>query len=98
MKKRVTAILMLGVLAIGMTTMTGCESWNRTVKSVKSDVGGGLPRTVTLYSYNGDELDSWTGKFDVSESTNEVFFDIDGKRVIIHGGIVVNEEITVGDD
>lgn len=55
-------------------------------------MGGGLERTVTLYDYTGKEIERWTGKFDVSESENEVYFDVDGKRVIIHGGIVVNEE------
>ena len=46
-----------------------------------------------MYDYSGNEIRSWTGKFDVSESENEVYFDNeDGKRVIIHGGIVINEE------
>lgn len=84
-------ILMLTACAL-VLTMTGCESWSRAKKSIESDVGGGLDRTVTLYSNTGEEIKSWSGKFDVSESENEIFFDLDGKRVIIHGGIVVNEE------
>lgn len=49
--------------------------------------------SVTLYDYQGDALDGWSGKFDVSEDDNEVYFDdADGKRVIIQGGIVVCEE------
>ena len=41
----------------------------------------------------GEEKKSWTGKFDISESENEIFFDdADGKRVVIHGGIVICEE------
>ena len=40
----------------------------------------------------GQVIRQYAGKFDVSESENEVYFDIDGKRVIIHGGIVINEE------
>jgi len=51
-----------------------------------------LNRTVTLYDYNGNVLDEWSGQFDVTNSETEVYFDLDGKRVIIHGGIVVNEE------
>lgn len=47
---------------------------------------------MTLYSYNGDKIESWSGKFDVSSSETETYFYIDGKRVIIHVGIVVNEE------
>ena len=68
------------------------ESTQRALKSYHSEFGGGLNRTVTVYDYNGDEIKSYTGKFDVSESENEVYFDLDDKRIIIHGGIVINEE------
>lgn len=63
------------------------------LKSIGSNVSGSLDRTVTLYDYQGDVLGSWSGRFDVSEDDNEVFFDdAEGKRVIIQGGIVVCEE------
>ena len=81
------------VVIIGVVALLGTSTAQRTLKSVSSDFGGGLDRTVTVYDYNGNEIRSWTGKFDVSESENEVYFDNeDGKRVIIHGGIVINEE------
>ena len=39
------------------------------------------------------KLGEWSGKFDISETKNEIYFDdSDGKRVIIQGGIVVCEE------
>lgn len=65
---------------LGMCTLSGCASC--------------ASRTVTLYDYDGNEIKSWTGKFfNGSGSENKVYFyDEDGKRVIIHGGIVVNEE------
>lgn len=67
--------------------------FQRSWKSIKSDWGNGLYRTVTVYDYNGKAIKSWTGKFDVSSSEAETWFDDEnGKRVIIHGGIVVNEE------
>lgn len=91
MKKVQKFILMIAACAL-VLTMTGCESMSRAKKSFRSDIYGGLDRTVTLYSNTGEEIKSWSGKFDVSDSENEVFFDLDGKRVIIHGGIVVNEE------
>ena len=63
------------------------------MKSIGSNWTGGLNRTVTVYDYNGQEIKSWTGKFDVTEDDNEVYFDDEnGKRVIIQGGIVINEE------
>ena len=81
------------VVIVGVVALLGTSTAQRTLKSVSSDFGGGLNRTVTVYDYNGNEIRSWTGKFDVSESENEVYFDDEnGKRVIIHGGIVINEE------
>lgn len=70
----------------------GTEAGKRALKTEKSNLGGGINRTVTLYDYNGNQIDSWTGTFDVSNSEYETYFDIDGKRVVIHGGIVINEE------
>ena len=92
MKKAMKVGLIIGAMLIGVTLFAGSSSVKRDIKSVTSDLGGGLERTVTLYDYTGKEIERWTGKFDVSESENEVYFDVDGKRVIIHGGIVVNEE------
>lgn len=89
MKKKIAFLLIVLVFIFGLT---GCQSLSRGMKSLSSDFSGGLNRTVTVYDYNGNEIKSWSGKFDVSESENEVYFDIDGKRVIIHGGIVINEE------
>ena len=68
------------------------ESGKRAVKTEKSNLSGGIDRTVTVYDYNGNQIDSWTGTFDVTNSEYETYFDIDGKRVVIHGGIVINEE------
>lgn len=67
-------------------------SGQRALKSQESNLGGGIERTVTVYSYDGDVLGEWTGKFDVTENDQETYFDIDGKRVIIQGGIIINEE------
>ena len=68
------------------------ESGKRAVKTEKSNLSGGINRTVTVYDYNGNRINSWTGTFDVTNSEYETYFDIDGKRVVIHGGIVINEE------
>ena len=82
-------ILLLSIVFIKIGTSS---SFQRGLKSFGSDFNGGLYRTVTVYDYNGDEIKSYSGKFDVSESENEVYFDLDDKRVIIHGGIIINEE------
>lgn len=86
-------IVIIAIVAVLILVCTGCASWQREIKSIKSDMGNGLNRTVTVYDYNGKKINSWSGKFDVSASENEVYFDdANGKRVIIHGGIVINEE------
>mgnify|MGYP001528321103 CR=1 FL=1 len=84
MKDLKRAVLITIILVSGF--LSGCSSWSRMGKSISSDMKGGLNRTVTLYDYNGEEIRHWSGKFDV------YFDDQNGKRIIIHGGIIVNEE------
>lgn len=85
-------ILAIVVLTI-VCTLTACgEAWKRQVKSFESNYGGGLDRTITVYDYNGNELRTWSGKFDISEDTDVVSFDLDGKRIVIKGGITIIEE------
>ncbi len=89
--KKIIAIAFAIIILI--FSLCGCtEAGKRNWKSMESNWTGGLNRTVTVYDYNGDPIKSWTGHFDVSENTNEVWFDLDGKRVIITGGIIINEE------
>lgn len=88
--RRLIQIALAVTFALGLS---GCESCSRSVKSLESDFGGGLHRKVTLYDYEGEVLREWEGKFDVAENDQECWFDVDGKRVIIQGGIIVNEEL-----
>ena len=60
---------------------------------MSSDWGGGLNRKVTLLDYEGDTLKVWEGKFDVKfTDRNSAYWDLNGKRVMISGGIIINEE------
>lgn len=89
--KKIIALLVL--IFLFCVALIGCtESWERSKKSIASNWSGGLNRTVSVYSYDGELIKSWSGKFDVSNSENEMYFDLDGKRVIIQGGIIINEE------
>lgn len=90
--KNARRIAMLAIIATMALMLCGCESCSRMTKSISSDIGGGLTRKVTVYSNTGEEIQSWEGKFDVSSSETETYFDVNGKRVIIHGGIVIDEE------
>lgn len=88
----VCIILIFVTLAGFKWYFNNTESGLRALKSQESELSGGLNRTVTVYGYSGEEIRSWTGKFDVTENDQETWFDIDGRRVIIQGGIVINEE------
>ncbi len=85
-------LLSIIILAGFLFYFNGTESGKRALKSEMSNLHGGIERTVTVYDYNGNQINSWTGTFDVTASEHETYFDIDGKRVVIHGGIVINEE------
>lgn len=87
--KKIVAIILVFIIVL---SLCGCSSWSRSWKSFRSDMSGGLNRTITVYDYNGNEIKSWAGKIDTSESADEVFFDLNGKRTIIHGGIVIIQE------
>lgn len=82
----------LGMFAGFHWYYSSTASGQRALKSQESNLDGGIERTVTVYSYDGEVLGEWTGKFDVTENDQETYFDIDGKRVIIQGGIIINEE------
>ena len=92
MKKILLALALVAM--VGLTATSCTESQQREIKSIKSNWTGGLNRTVSVYDYNGQKIKSWSGQFDVKETNrNSVYFDTeDGKRVIVSGGIIINEE------
>ena len=93
MKKAMIITVIICVILFGGAFVFNTASGQRKIKSWCSEIDGGLERTVTVYDYNGKEIRHWTGKFDVSASENETYFDDEnGKRVVILGGIVINEE------
>lgn len=90
MKQKIMIFVL--VLAATLSLLCGCASWERAKKTVSSDISGGVQRTLTVYDYNGQEIRSWTGKMDVSNENERTMFDLDGKRTIIRGGIIVIQE------
>ena len=93
--KKFICIMSCIALMLVCTMFTGCESCQREIKSISSDWNGGLYRKAVLLDYNGDTIKTWEGKFDIRDkgSDNQIFFDLDGKRVWIQGGIFYSEEI-----
>lgn len=89
----IVGIVLVAAIGAGMHWYyNGTAKGQRALKTQESNLDGGLSRTVTVYSYSGDEIASWSGKFDVTENDQETYFDIDGRRIIIQGGIIINEE------
>ena len=85
-------VILLAILS--MFIISGCATWEREVKDAKSDFSGGLDRTIIVYDYNGNEITSYEGKIDLSyeDTANKVKFDLNGKRTVIYGGIVIVQE------
>lgn len=90
MKKKIAGVLIVLGLAI---SCTGCASWSRGLKTIGSDLSGGLYRTVEVYDYSGNLLKTYEGKIDIAESDGgKVLFDMNGDRISIYNAIVIVEE------
>jgi hypothetical protein len=91
--KKVFFALVFALLTVLVFSTTSCESCSRGLKSWDSEFGG-LERTAVLMDYEGDTIKTWEGKFDIRDENNDnqIFFDLDGKRIWIQGGIFVSEE------
>lgn len=87
MKKRIIGVVL--VLILTLATMTGCASLERLGTDIKSDFSGGLDRTITVYTANGEIIAQYTGKIDIETSEGGyVKFDLDGKRYIYYNCFV----------
>lgn len=87
MKKK----LVLLVMTVATTlTLTSCSSVERGMKDFKSEVSGGLNRTVNVYSMTGELIKSVEGKIDIeeSDSNNKVKFELKGKRYIYYNCMI----------
>lgn len=87
-------ILTLTVIFI-ISTFSGCgESFQRSVKTFRSEYAGGLERKIEVYSATGELLKTYEGKLDIesNEYGNKVLFDMNGKRTIIFNATVIVEE------
>ena len=97
--KIIAVIVVIGII-VGLGFLCwNCESCQRVLKSIDSDMNGGLNRIVTVYSYTGDVIATHKGKLDIeyNESNNKVLFDLDGKRYIYYNAVVEVIEVS-GDE
>lgn len=90
--KIILAAAIAAVTLVAVCGLSGCASCSRVVKTVSSDVSGGMQRTVEVYTNTGELLTTYEGKIDIQYEDNRTLFDLDGKRYTINGGIVIVEE------
>lgn len=93
--KKIVISLIVVILIVSGLLLSACESCSRFNKDLKSDFTGGLDRIITVYDYSGEKITEYKGRCDVEESSsgdNKILFDLDGKRHIIYGGIVIIDE------
>ena len=87
MKKKIIGLGL--VLGLTLTTLTGCASWDRAVTDMKSNITGGLNRTITVYTANGEVIAQYTGKIDIATTEGGyVKFDYNGKRYMYYNCFV----------
>ena len=80
MKKSLIVLVVIVTLFL-----SGCASMKRGMKDLKSDFGGGLERTLTVYNANGDVLKTYTGKIDLESTEGGIVkFDLNGKRIMYY--------------
>ncbi|MGP1402562.1 MAG: hypothetical protein ACTTKY_00240 [Catonella sp.] len=91
MKKK-EKIIIAGTILLLVAIIFNSASLSRTIKTIRSDVSGGINRNVKVYSYDGKLIKEYEGKIDIQENENKVLFDLNGKRITIYNSPVVVEE------
>lgn len=85
MKKKFMAFILAGLMIL---SLAGCASLERGVKDISSDFGGGLDRTIKIYSMTGELIAIHSGKTDIEDRENSILFELDGKRYVYYNAII----------
>lgn len=84
-----TFVCIIGVYAGMRWYYSNTASGQRELIDEKSDLSGGLERTVTIYTANGEVLAEYEGQIDIEfNDGGYVKFDLDGKRYIYYNCFV----------
>ncbi|MEG1523857.1 MAG: hypothetical protein RR475_02395 [Clostridia bacterium] len=85
----ITALLIAGMFACGFWYFRNTASGQRSIIDQKSNLSGGVERTVTIYTANGDVLATYQGKIDIeSNDGGYIKFVFDGNRYIYYNCFV----------
>ncbi|MCI8648431.1 MAG: hypothetical protein HFE76_16935 [Firmicutes bacterium] len=96
-------LAMIGIIIVTLAIcggiiwyLYGTEDGKRAIKDTKSNIYGGIERTVTVYDINGEIIQQYQGKFDVAYDAERIKFDDEkGKRHIIYyttGTVIIDEK------
>ena len=80
--------LLVLLSALLCALLCGCASVERSCKSCKSELNGGLDRIVIVYDMNGNEMARYEGKLDLATEDGCVQFEYYGKRIVWYNAIV----------
>lgn len=84
----VTVLVVAGILAGMLWFFSHTASGRRAMVDQKSDFNNGIERTITVYTADGKEIASYSGKIDISSADGYVKFDFNGKRYIYYNCFV----------
>ena len=80
----VTSIILAICVGIGACCYNS-QAIRRMGKDIKSDLNGGLNRTVTVYTADGEVLKTYKGKIDLETTEGGyVKFDLNGQRIMYY--------------
>ena len=80
----VTVIILAIALGIGACCYNS-QAIKRAAKDIKSDLNGGLDRTVTVYTADGEVLKTYKGKIDLETTEGGIVkFDLNGQRIMYY--------------
>lgn len=90
-KRNIKIIILIIIIFMIVFGITMCvrksESFRRFGTDLKSEFGG-LERTITVYTADGEIIAEYHGKIDIEESDGKVLFDYNGKRYIYYNCFV----------
>lgn len=76
------------IISLMLLFSSGCASTGRLIVDMKSDLSGGLYRTINVYTANGELMATYTGWIDLDQADGYVKFDYNGKRYIYYNCFV----------
>lgn len=92
----ISVIIMAGIIAGEIWYFNNTAVGTRAKKSIKSNLENGIERSVKVYDVEGDLIQQYDGKFDLTYDSDRILFDDEnGKRHIIYyttGTVIIDEK------